>query len=62
EQAASRSWAPAGLSWAASDDPETSDVDDEADPEDELDDAPDDGAGAFVVTQAGEAALAPAAA
>lgn len=62
EQAASRSWVPIGLSWAASDDPQVSDGEDEANPEDDLDDAPNDGAGAFVVTQAGEAALAPAAA
>ncbi|MBY0395362.1 MAG: chromosome partitioning protein ParB, partial [Thermoleophilia bacterium] len=62
EQAASRSWAPIGLSWAGSDDPEASDGEEEAEPVDELDDAPDDGAGAFAVTHAGEAALAPAAA
>ncbi|OYW39762.1 MAG: chromosome partitioning protein ParB [Brevundimonas sp. 12-68-7] len=62
EQAASRSWAPIGLSWVASDDPEASDVEDEADPEDELGDAPDDGVEGFVVTPAGEAALASAAA
>lgn len=62
DQAASRSWAPASLSWAASGDAEASDGDDEADPGDAVDDVTDDGAGAFVVTPAGEAALAAAAA
>ena len=62
EQAASRSWAPAGLAWAGplpDEDRATSDGDIGAD-DPALDD--DDGIGAFTVTSAGEAALGPAAA
>ena len=61
EQAASRTWAPAGLSWAAAPDP---DGDDGAGvPEDDGDgDDAGEGPGGFIVTPAGEAALDPAAA
>lgn len=65
ERAAERVWAPASLSWTADtsgDDPET-DVSDDRDPSDAASEGPDsaegegDGTGAFVVTEAGEAAL-----
>ncbi|MCH4269673.1 MAG: ParB N-terminal domain-containing protein [Brevundimonas sp.] len=66
EQAAARTWAPASLSWTASSEHGAADdggdgevLDDEAPPAVDDDD---DGAGAFVVTQSGEAALDPAAA
>lgn len=67
EQAAARTWAPASLSWMAS--PENDEADDGG--EDGViddadlpafDEADDDGAGVFAVTQAGEAALDPVAA
>ena len=61
EQAASRTWAPAGLSWAGSPQDDADEADDR--PIDEQDPAfDDDGVGAFAVTPAGEAALDPAAA
>lgn len=67
EQAAARTWAPASLSWMASPETDAADdgdgdgvVDEEVPPA--LDDADEDGAGVFVVTPAGEAALDPAAA
>ena len=71
EQAVARTWAPASLSWTASPENDGADagdgggggdgvVDDEDPPA--LDDADDDGAGAFAVTPAGEAALDSAAA
>ena len=69
EQAATRAWAPASLSWRVSeDDPADAEdlkaVDVEADPaaSGTGDDDRDNGAGAFAVTAAGEAALGPAAA
>ncbi|TAJ40601.1 MAG: chromosome partitioning protein ParB [Brevundimonas sp.] len=58
EQAASRTWAPAGLSWAVAPDPEG---DDSAGVPDDGGDSG-EGPGAFIVTPAGEAALDPAAA
>ena len=61
EQAASRTWAPAGLSCAGSPQDDADEADDR--PIDEQDPAfDDDGVGAFAVTPAGEAALDPAAA
>ena len=61
EQAASRTWAPAGLSWAVAS--QTDDGDAEKSLEDDAhSDDPGEGAGVFVVTPAGEAALDPAAA
>ena len=61
EQAASRTWAPAGLSWAGSPQDDADETDDRA--IDEQDPAfDDDGVGAFAVTPAGEATLDPAAA
>jgi ParB family chromosome partitioning protein len=61
EQAAARRWAPAGLSWS-----NTADADAEAEDADgdtAADETPDDdGVGAFVVTNTGEAALGSAAA
>jgi ParB family chromosome partitioning protein len=66
EQAASRTWAPASLSFAASPEDEAgveSDRPDETGGDDEPDDRmEDDGIGAFAVTAAGEAALDPHAA
>ncbi|WP_439473069.1 ParB/RepB/Spo0J family partition protein [Brevundimonas sp.] len=63
ERAADRAWAPAGLSWTVDppdDDPDAA-VMDGRDPSDaaaeETASAEEDGAGAFVVTEAGEAAL-----
>ncbi len=65
EQAATRTWAPAALSWAAP--IETDGVADVREIENgdniaDLDDGDEDGAGAFAVTAAGEAALGSAAA
>jgi ParB family chromosome partitioning protein len=66
EQAASRTWAPASLSFAASPEDEAgveSDRPDETGGDDEPDDRmEDDGIGAFAVTAAGEGALDPHAA
>ena len=66
EQASSRIWAPAYLSWAASPEDEEAgpEGDDDADQPcgDDQEGADDSGAGAFAVTPIGEAALAPAAA
>lgn len=66
EQAASRTWAPASLSFAAAPDDEagiTPDGPDEKDGAEVADDrSEDDGVGAFAVTPAGEAALEPHAA
>ncbi len=68
EQAAARTWAPAGLAWTAVDAGDAAgdardDGPDETSPEDDNRDGPsDDGAGAFVVTPAGVAALGSAAA
>ena len=64
EQAASRTWAPAGLSWSRAPDVGESDHGDmtEDDGGDAGDDDPGEGPGGFVVTPAGEAALNPAAA
>ena len=62
EQAAQRTWAPAALSWAApiDADQDAPDVEDQA-AGDGVDED-DEGAGAFVVTPAGKAALDVAAA
>ena len=64
EQASSRSWAPAGLSWSMA--PDISEPDHgemtEDDGGDAADDDPGEAPGGFVVTPAGEAALDPAAA
>ena len=64
EQAAARNWAPRYLSWAASPEDETGALDDDAsDQTPEASEGIDaDGAGAFAVTPAGEAALTPSAA
>lgn len=65
EQASARTWAPAYLSWAASPEDEGDALDDDTarDPQaDDGDEGDADGAGAFVVTPAGEAALTPSAA
>lgn len=65
EQAATRAWAPASLSWAASleNDEVPADGDGQEDDPRPLEDEEDeDGVGAFAVTPAGEAALGPAAA
>ena len=61
EQAASRSWAPAGLAWAGPlpDEDRAASDGDVGNDDSTLDD---DGVGAFTVTPAGEAALGPAAA
>ncbi len=61
EQAASRTWAPAGLSWAGPlpDEDQVATEEDVGADDSTLDD---DGIGAFTVTPAGEAALGPAAA
>ncbi|MFN7110006.1 MAG: ParB/RepB/Spo0J family partition protein [Brevundimonas sp.] len=64
EQAASRTWAPAGLSWSRApdlDEPDHGDLTENRGG-DAGDDDPGDGPGGFVVTPAGEAALNPAAA
>ena len=69
EQAAAKTWAPAGLSWAVrqnvagdEDDAASGEPDGEEPDGAGADGETDEGSGAFVVTAAGEAALDPAAA